>query len=570
MKYFLHYLFLLVSFGAYCQTEASLSDQVIASIQDRINGELNPSIVVGVVDPEGSRYFTFGKKSRRGEVPDEHTVYEIGSISKVFTCIILSKLAADGKVSLADPVQKYLPDSVKMPTRNGVITLEDLATHLSGLPRLPSNMSPADPQNPYADYSLAQLHSFLTNYELDRDIGAAYEYSNLAMGLLGQVIGVASHSSSYEALLGETVVEPLSMSHTGITLSPEMQAKLASGHSLGREVKNWDIPTLAGAGAIRSCLEDMIRFISANLGLVNSSLYDAMTESHKSRHDKVPGNMEVGLGWHIAKGSDGDIIWHNGGTGGYRSFAGFVKEKQKGIVVLTNSTESVDDIGFHLLDTSRELRSVVPYISSLLEKVIENEGLDAAVKLYRDLWENERDSYNFSESILNSLGYYYLMDDQNEAALTVFKLNIERYPESSNTYDSYGEALMKDGHNELAIEQYRKSLELNPGNTNAAEKLAEMGVQIEPDVSLPEDWLEELTGTYKLFPNFDIVITSENRRLFAQATGQARFELFAKSKTEFYYKVVNAQITFVPDDSGVVNSFTLFQNGREMVGKRVE
>lgn len=133
-----------------------------------------------------------------------------------------------------------------------------------------------------------------------------------------------------------------------------MLENLALGHAGGKQVENWDIPTLAGAGAIRSSTSDMSKFIAANLGYVKSPIAEAMELSHKVRHHKA-GEMSVALGWHIKNGELGDVIWHNGGTGGYRAFSGFVKETGKGVVLLSNSTADIDDIGFHLLDPGTEL-----------------------------------------------------------------------------------------------------------------------------------------------------------------------------------------------------------------------
>src|SRR5208283_4407870 len=126
----------------------------------------------------------FDKNDKRAL--DGDTVFEIGSITKVFTALLLADMAQRGEVALTDPVSKYLPKGVKMPGRNGhAIMLQDLATHTSGLPRLPSNMKPKDFMNPYADYTPELLYQFLSSYELPRDPGSKWEYSNLGAGLLG-------------------------------------------------------------------------------------------------------------------------------------------------------------------------------------------------------------------------------------------------------------------------------------------------------------------------------------------------------------------------------------------------
>jgi CubicO group peptidase (beta-lactamase class C family) len=277
------------------------------------------------------------------------SVFEIGSITKAFTGILLADMAARGEVSLTDPVSKHLPAGVTMPSRGREITLLDLATHRSGLPRLPSNMSPADRSNPYADYTVQQLYAFLSGHTLGRDVGAQYEYSNLGGGLLGHVLGRAA-SRSYEALVRERILQPLGMSMTGVTLTGDMREQLVAGHDMqGNVVPLWDLPTLAGAGALRSNMRDMLAFLGANFGPPTSLLERSMMASHEVRETAGPG-MSIGLGWHILTVRDRKIVWHNGGTAGFRTFIGFDPDAHVGVVVLGNSAHIMDDIGFHLIN----------------------------------------------------------------------------------------------------------------------------------------------------------------------------------------------------------------------------
>lgn len=175
-------------------------------------------------------------------------------------------------------------------------------------------------------------------------------------GLLGHILALTKETN-YEQLLIENIANPLGMNDIRIELTQEMKVNLAIGHNDFKAVENWDLPTLAGAGAIRSSTSDLAQFIAANLGYVESPLMEAMQLTYQVTYEKE-GKTSVALGWHITTGEVGDIIWHNGGTGGYRSFAGFVKETGVGVVVFTNSWVSVDDIGFHLLDASFELRNI--------------------------------------------------------------------------------------------------------------------------------------------------------------------------------------------------------------------
>ncbi len=567
MKYPAIFFLLFVSFSVFAQN--TLPEDVLKSIQARIEYGHSPSIVVGIIDKDGPQYYAFGAKTIGGTPVDEHTIYEIGSISKTFTGILLAQMAVRKKMKEDDPAQKYLPAGVTMPTRNGQqITLGHLSDHTSALPRLPGNMAPADQANPYADYSVEQLYAFLSSCTLTRDIGSAYEYSNLAQGLLGHIL-VLKAGKSYEELVVKNIAAPLHMNETKITFDDRMKQNLAMGHDQGVQVANWDIPTLAGAGAIRSSLHDMLLYVGANAGLTKSKLYSAMKRSHQVRHDKPGGGTRVGLGWHISKGAAGDVIWHNGGTGGYRTFAGFVQETGRGVVVLTNSTKGADDIGFRLLNPEAKLIEVKKPATMEIKKATDSGGAEAAWKAYENLKKDKSAAYEFNENELNMLGYAYLQAGKNKEAISIFKINVEEYPNSSNVYDSYGEALMKDGRNEPAIENYKKSLELNPGNDNAVRMLAQMGVEFSPEaVKVDEAVLESYVGTYELAPGFNIVVTREGAQLFGQATGQGKFELFAKSTTEFYLKVVEARITFSSTD-GKVESLTLYQGGQVMPGKRI-
>jgi serine-type D-Ala-D-Ala carboxypeptidase/endopeptidase len=559
---------LFLSTISYGQSSLKLPDDVVSSIKKRIEFGLNPSIVVGIVDKDGPHYSNFGKKSDNGAEANEHTIYEIGSITKVFTATLLSQQVIDGKLKLDDPIKNYLPSQVKIPQwGEREITFGNLSDHTSGLPRMPSNMSPSDPGNPYADYTVDQMYSFISGYKLTRDVGSAYEYSNLAQGLLGHILALNA-GVPYESLMINTIARPLGMKETKITLDKKMKKNLAIGHDKGVVAKNWDLPTLAGAGAIRSSAYDMLKFLSANLGYLKTPLRAAMLKTHEVRHDKA-GNMRVGLAWHIAKGKNGDVIWHNGGTGGYRAFAGFVKETGVGVVLLTNSTESVDDIGFHLLNPDAPLSIIKPGIASEIRKSIDANGVEAAKALFYDLKKNKPDEYNFNEEDINTLGYSYMNKDL-KAALAIFKMNIDMYPNSSNVYDSYAEALLKNGDKDLSIENYKKSVELNPANTAGIQALEKLGVKFQVEnVEVPEATLDTYVGSYELSPGFNIVITRDGKQLFGQATGQGKFELFAKSSREFYLKVVSAQIIFNVNDQAAVESLTLFQNGQKITGKKV-
>jgi serine-type D-Ala-D-Ala carboxypeptidase/endopeptidase len=347
---------------AQAQTPAAMAtaappDAEIRSIlADRIDiQKQSVGIVIGVIDPQGHRVVAYGSLERGDKRPlDGNTLFEIGSITKVFTALLAADMAQRGELKLDDPIAKYLPSTVKIPERNGrQITIVDLATHTSGLPRMPGNFRPKDPENPYADYSVDELYSFLSSYELHRDIGVKFEYSNLGFGLLGQVLARRA-GMDYEKLVVTRICDPLGMKSTRITLSEAQRKRFAAGHSADMvTAPEWDIPTLAGAGALRSTANDLLLFLAAMMGYTNNPLAEAQKTTLSITRPTGSPFMDSGLGWVIDTRGGGQIIWKNGGTGGYRAFIGYSPQTRIGIVALSNAStgEGMDDIGLHLLDS---------------------------------------------------------------------------------------------------------------------------------------------------------------------------------------------------------------------------
>jgi len=341
-------------------------------------------IVAGIVGPAGRRVVAYGRPGADDARPlNGDTVFEIGSTTKVFTSLLLADMVRRGEVALTDPVAKFLPNTVKIPERGGrVITLQDLATHTSGLPRLPTNIAPKDPRNPYADYSVPQLYQFLSSYQLPRNIGEIYEYSNLGAGLLGHALALKA-GMDYETLVQTRITGPLGMKDTAVQLTPDMKARLAVGHDAGlAPVLNWDVPTLAGAGALRASANDMLTLLSAFVGVTESPLTPAMRAMlNETRPTPTPG-LRVGLAWHLFTRNNNPLIWHNGGTGGYRSFMGYNPAQKIGVIVLSNASTmtGVDDIGLHILDSAFPL---LPAPKVRKEVTLDPKVFDGYVGTYR-------------------------------------------------------------------------------------------------------------------------------------------------------------------------------------------
>lgn len=331
---------------------AQFSEEFKASIHERVDNGYAPSIAVGVIDSNGVHFYNYGKnKIENGKNVDQETIYEIGSVSKVFTSLLLAEMIVEGKMKLDDPIEDYLPN-VKVPDYQGVkITFRHLATHNSGLSRLPDNLDLGeDPSNPYAHYDEKMLLDFLEKYKLLSEPGTKHEYSNLGAGLLGYILTKQS-GMTLEELFYEKVGKRIFADNTKITLTEEQKEKLALGHSGGDVVPNWDFQdALAGGGAFKSTVNEMLSFLFLQLNLNENERTNAIELTQELQADV---DQKMGLGWHFYKEN---IRWHNGGTGGYRSFCGIDLEKNRGVVVLSNSSYSVDDLGLHLLDESEKLQ----------------------------------------------------------------------------------------------------------------------------------------------------------------------------------------------------------------------
>ncbi|MEN6368240.1 MAG: serine hydrolase [Thermotogota bacterium] len=336
------------------QSPSAIPDDVKASMLARIESGLNMGIVLGVVSASGTEFYSAGYVSAsRAEKADEKTVFEIGSIGKTFTGTLLADAVRRGEVRLEDPIRQYLPETVTVPTRFGrEITLLHLATHTSGLPVIPDNLAPADEMNPYADYTVALLYEFLSGYQLP-SLGTKYRYSNLGFGLLGHILELRT-GMNYEELLTSRLAGPLGMTSTVMTPTAAIANRLATGYRGGEVFPRWDNPTLAGAGGGVSTATDLGIYVAANLGLLDTPLAPSIAVTHEPHFEA--GETRVGLGWNLRWTPGGTVVEHHGATGGAWAYVGFIKEKQVGVVVLTNTYEDIDDLGRHILDPSYSLR----------------------------------------------------------------------------------------------------------------------------------------------------------------------------------------------------------------------
>ncbi|NNE01420.1 MAG: serine hydrolase [Pirellulaceae bacterium] len=321
------------------------ASQIKQLVQAYVDADLVNAVSVGVVQADKQWTAHFGELSQNQPVaPTDQTIYEIGSMSKVFTGILLGHAVETKTVTLDQPIGELVPEiSKKNPTVGQSIQLVHLATHNSGLPRMPDNWKPAQPNDPYVDYDRKLLIEFLSGVKTTREVNLKTEYSNLGMGSLGDLLSIKA-DVSYEKLLESVIAGPLKMSDTTISLSEEQAARFAPPHNAARTAESpWNFDALAGAGGIRSTVSDMNRFMQAMIDPPDSELGRAIDLAWKQHAPSRDGYFAIGLGWHIAR--DGSTRWHNGQTGGYHSMMLVNRDLQAGVVVLSNTaTGQIDSI----------------------------------------------------------------------------------------------------------------------------------------------------------------------------------------------------------------------------------
>jgi serine-type D-Ala-D-Ala carboxypeptidase/endopeptidase len=316
-------------------------------------------MVAVTVDERGTRKATFGSSGVPGLNLGSDTVFEIASITKVLTSLLLADMVQRREVAFDDPVAKYLPASLTLHQRGRPITLLDLASYTSGLPIMPGNMPPKwwTLPNPMVDYTEGKLYEFLSSYVPEYEPGIRYEYANLGFGLLGVALALRA-GKSYEELLIERVCNPLGLSHTRMTLSDDMRRHLVQPHDLElKPTPLWDMQALAGGGAFRSNAQDLTVFLKACVGLKQTPLSKAMARLIETRTPTRLAGTEAALGWFITSAKDEEFVWKTGGSGGCNSFVGFSTRNRCGAIVLSNflwSNQGTINLGMKLIDPDHQ------------------------------------------------------------------------------------------------------------------------------------------------------------------------------------------------------------------------
>jgi CubicO group peptidase (beta-lactamase class C family) len=559
---------------SFAQTKTTQLDELLNKYTEY--GQFNGSVLVAdhgkVIYKKG-----FGLANREWDIPNApDTKHRLGSITKQFTAMLIMQLVAEGKLDLQATISKYLPDYSKV---NGEkITIHQLLNHTSGTPNYTSfpNFFKELSRNPYTPTEMVRMYA---DSILDFTPGERFSYSNSGYITLGAIIEKVT-GKSYEEVLQEKIFTPLKMNNSGYDHHNTILKKRAAGYEMkGSKPENApyiDMSTPYAAGSMYSTVEDLFIWDQAlyTEKLLPKKYRDMMYEKY------VPAfGQYYGYGWSVGYFPVGntkdstEIIGHGGGINGFNTLITRMPKEKSTIILLNNTGRApLEDITIAINGILHGATYDLPKQS--LANLVYKEIIDKDLKAGLAFYEKNKGSkeYSKSESEMNTMGYTLLQAGKKKEAEAIFKLNMEAFPKSANVYDSYAEALMEQGKNELAIANYKKSIELNPGNQNGIDMLKKLGVETEgivKDVTVPDAVLETYVGNYELKPGFVLTVTKEGSQLKAQATGQRDFEIFPKSETEFYVKVVTAQITFNKNSAGVVESLTLFQGGQEIVGKKI-
>ncbi len=336
---------------------ASIEEAVDNIIHPYILLGANAGVIVGTIKNGQKTIYSYGEKEigTRQKITAQ-SILEIASLTKTYTAIALADMHLKGQLNLDDPIENYLPNSVKVPSYNGKkITLRQLANHTSGLPRLPANVD-KNAYNPYKGYTEQNMYDFINSYSLKREPGTQFDYSNVGYGLLGHILSLRNNTD-YETMITTRVLQPLGMTHTTVSFTTAQLINLVKGYNGNKQVESWSKyqqNIAQGSGSLISSLDDQLIYLEANMGLKNTGLDSAILLSQKLSF-QFSGNYQdgIGLGWSHFTTEGQNIIWKNGGNGAYTSFIGFNKAAKTGVVILINSSLNPDifqtGMGFEIL-----------------------------------------------------------------------------------------------------------------------------------------------------------------------------------------------------------------------------
>jgi CubicO group peptidase (beta-lactamase class C family) len=575
MKY--RYLFIVVLFLQQITFSQTVNTRIDELLQKYNNFKLFNGTVL-VADESGVLFKKgYGFADMEWNIPNEPDVkFRIGSVTKQFTAMIIMQLVEEGKIDLNGKITDYL-DYYRKDTGDKV-TIHQLLIHTSGIPSY-TGKEDFGQKTSRLYYTPEDFIKEQCMGDFDFEPGTQWAYNNSGYFILGAIIEEIT-GKTYAAAMQERIFDPLQMTSSGYDFSESIIEKRASGYERnGSAFSNAVFVEMAlpySAGSLYSTVEDLYKWDRALY--TETLLSEKLKEKYFYPHYEAMGG-HYAYGWAVIKDknlSDKEVtvVSHGGGINGFNSLIMRIPEEKKLVVLLNNTggtllVEMANSIVKIL--NNKEYPDPRKPVSLHIDEVVKSKGIDEAVKEYRQIKKEETGKFIFRESELNSLGYSYLRNNQIDEAIAIFRLNVEAYPDGSNTYDSLGEALLAKGNKEESIENYKKSLELNPRNANAVKVLKSLGVETEEkkDITVSPEVLKKYEGKYQLTKDLIITISTEEGKIYAQATGQPKFELYPETETKYYLKVVEAQMEFDVNENNTVTGLTLFQNGQKMPAPKI-
>ncbi|TVQ12959.1 MAG: serine hydrolase [Balneolaceae bacterium] len=519
---------------------AQIDDTFADYLEKRMKAERVPSYSIALIGSDGSvssHNFGFSDTGRQSPA-SEHTLYEIGSVTKTFTGLLLLIQLEKHGFDLDTPVSVLSNGKINLPSGDGTeITLRHLVTHTSGLPRLPANLAPVSMNDPYVDYTYEELYDFLKNYTPDVAPGERFEYSNLAYMVLGHLAEVLG-GADYDTLVKEYITGDLQMESTRRLVTDS--TRFATPTMSGLAVSTWNMDHLRGLGELRSTSSDMARYIKAYLQHVPFPYQSALATAYKPLYVRRQ-DVHLGHAWFINTAHADTIVHHGGGTGGFRSFVAFSPVSRKGVVVLTNSNDDVEDIGLHLLNTEYELNELPDVVA------VDEAALNRLTGYYTA--ESMPGFRIFSEGG----ALFGQMDGQQALPLAAVNdtLFSNAMVQAEIRFPAAGDEAAF-----MTLHQMGNTIRFDRSEDGPAERV---------EMKLTADQLKAYTGTFHSELGLSFTFTVSGDQLNAQLTNQPAFPVYADGADSFFYKVVPAELKFRRSEDGKVDAVTLRQGGQQIL-----
>lgn len=528
---------------AAASSHAMTNDELRQVVNQRLKGDRTGAcMAVAVVEKDQvARTFACADDADSSRI-DARTAFEIGSVSKTMTAALLAELIKQGKASLDDPLSDYLPAGTRVPEFEGKkILLRHVVTHTSGLPVLPSRLGATGTDDPYVNLTEDALLASLGDVTLTATPGSRFEYSNFASMLLSYAVARRA-GEDFETLVDTQLFAPLKMDGAYIQQLPT-GIRAAQGHSPNRKpVSAWNFSTnLAGVGGVRATLDDMVKYVQGELGQPATSITPAL----KLSQQQVSKTPAMAMNWMLLPVAGRNVHVHEGGTGGFSSFVAFDNERQRGVVILSdttwNSLGSLGTLGLHLVDKSFPLgkpRKAVKPQDELLEGLVGEYQVGAMkMKLSR-----KQDAL--------------VIQAEGQPAYTM------AYDDAGDFYPLEFDALLRPGRTSTGY----GFTWMQMGGVVAAQRLDAVAKQ--GGLSLSQEQLRDYLGEYPLVSGFGLTVMEKDGKLFIQGTGQPPIEVSAVKTDVFVADVVAAEIQFERDAAGKVIALTLLQGGQKLRGER--